>query len=196
MHPTRHQKFLFIGDSITDCHRLADPERLGDGYVRLIRDYLAAKSPADCPQIINSGTSGHKITDLRDRWQRDLLAHRPDLVSIMIGINDVWHALMPGGQGVPIEEYIQTYRELLEKTKRDLPSACVILCQPTVISPPAPSQGNDLLKPYVTAVNNLATEFQASALVKLHDTFESAHHPAPIFPGAPTASTPAPQATC
>ena len=77
---TAKSKLLFIGDSITDCGRGADPEGLGQGYVRLIRDLLRSKDPATAPIVINTGISGHKVTDLAARWDRDVFAHSPDVV--------------------------------------------------------------------------------------------------------------------
>src|SRR5688572_1892936 len=127
---TAKSKLLFIGDSITDCGRGADPEGLGQGYVRLIRDLLRSKDPATAPVVINTGISGHKVTDLAARWDRDVLAHSPDVISIKMGINDVWHGLADPSRGVPIEVYTQTYRQIL-KTLR---TGCrIVLCEPSVI---------------------------------------------------------------
>jgi lysophospholipase L1-like esterase len=61
---SRDSKILFIGDSITDCGRATDPDGIGVGYVRNIRDYLSAKDPETAPHVINTGISGHKVTDL------------------------------------------------------------------------------------------------------------------------------------
>src|SRR5690348_8852462 len=90
---SRQTKLLFIGDSITDCGRATDKDQLGSGYVRRVRDWLLAEDPVNCPAVINTGISGNRIVHLAKRWQRDVLDHKPDVVSIMIGINDVWHAL-------------------------------------------------------------------------------------------------------
>src|SRR5688500_11041895 len=92
---TRETKLLFIGDSITDAGWQGDREALGAGYVRLIHDLLLARDPAAAPNVINRGISGNKITDLAARWQRDVIALDPDMLSVMIGINDVWHDLVP-----------------------------------------------------------------------------------------------------
>src|SRR5215471_6505941 len=110
---SRDTKLLFIGDSITDCGRREDPEQLGSGFVRMIRDHLAAKDPPTCPSIINTGISGNRIPHLAKRWQRDVIDHRPDIVSIMIGINDVWHGLAGRNEGVPVDEFAQIYSQLI-----------------------------------------------------------------------------------
>src|SRR5688500_12163912 len=95
---SRDSKLLFIGDSITDAGRAADSEDIGSGYVRMIRDLLRADDHANAAQVINRGMSGDKIVDLKARWERDVIAIRPNVLSIMIGINDVWHGLKPEWQ--------------------------------------------------------------------------------------------------
>jgi acyl-CoA thioesterase I len=77
---------VFAGDSVTDCGRRTDPEGLGDGYVRDLWNDLGPQRP----QIVNVGISGNRAVDLRERWATDVLAHEPDLVSVLIGINDTW----------------------------------------------------------------------------------------------------------
>ncbi len=90
-----HSKLLMIGDSVTDCGR-ARPvgeglgNALGNGYVALIDGLLASTYPAHAIRVVNMGTSGEQVRNLLARWQTDVLAQKPDWVSIMIGINDVW----------------------------------------------------------------------------------------------------------
>lgn len=163
-------RFVFIGDSITDCGRGGEPEGLGNGYVRMIRDSLRAKDPAHAPQVLNRGISGNKVTNLRDRWQRDVIDLSPSVLSIMIGINDVWHGLNPGGAGVNLEVYRTTYGELIAQVKENHPQCAIVLCEPTIISPPAHAKGNESLRPYVNAVRELAVE-QKVAMAPLHDVF-------------------------
>ncbi|HEX8323704.1 MAG TPA: SGNH/GDSL hydrolase family protein [Tepidisphaeraceae bacterium] len=168
------QTFVFIGDSITDAGRHEDPDGLGDGYVRLVRDYLYAKDPVKAPRVINTGISGNRVTDLAKRWKDDVLDHEPDVVSIKIGINDVWHGLDGGGGGVPIEQFVEMYHVILRQLQAVVPKAKVVLCQPSVIEPPAPANGNAVLQPYVRAVGELKREFNAVAVVPLHAAFVSA----------------------
>src|SRR5690554_5891653 len=89
----RNTRLLFIGDSITDCGRRQDPEGIGSGYPRLVRDYLSAKDPDNAPVVLNTGISGNRVTCLQERWKTDVLDLKPDVLSIKIGINDVWHSL-------------------------------------------------------------------------------------------------------
>ncbi|MGB7158681.1 MAG: SGNH/GDSL hydrolase family protein [Tepidisphaeraceae bacterium] len=167
---TPKSKFVFIGDSITDCGRGGEAEGVGSGYVRLIRDYLRAKDPPHAPEVINRGISGNKVTNLRDRWQKDVIDLSPSVLSIMIGINDVWHGLNPGGTGVDIDTYKMVYAELIAQVKEKHPACAIVLCEPTIISPPAHANGNESLKRYVNAVRKLALE-QKVAIVPLHETF-------------------------
>src|SRR5438067_12179985 len=103
---TRQTQLLFIGDSITDCGWRQCPEEIGNGYVRLIRDYLCAEDPANAPVLINRGLSGNQIPDLQKRCQRDVLELSPDVPSIFIGINDVCHALIDPQSACPLDAYI------------------------------------------------------------------------------------------
>ena len=175
VHFTREIKLLFIGDSITDAGRASDAEGIGNGYVRMIRDGLRAEHPENSPQVINRGVSGNKITDLRSRWLRDVIELRPDVLSIMIGINDVWHEINPEWRpGVGIDLFVETYRELLRATKTELPKCELVLCEPTVIWPPQEPHANAALRPYVDAVNEIAREFQIDHVVHLHEAFNRA----------------------
>jgi lysophospholipase L1-like esterase len=176
---TSATKVLLIGDSITDAGWKADAEQMGSGYVRLIRDYLRAKDPKNAPQVINRGIGGNRVVDLAARWKDDVLALAPDVLSIMIGINDVWHKLAGWGAGCPIEEFIPTYRTILTQTKEKLPRCKLVLCEPTVISPPQHAEGNRALQPYVKATHDLAKEFSAEVVVPLHTTFFNAQQTRP-----------------
>lgn len=173
-HP--EMRIVFIGDSITDCGRLDDPESLGRGYVRLIREITLARDPATAPLVFNRGTSGHRVTDLADRWDRDVIALVPDVVSIKIGINDVWRQFDGLGGGVLIDEFKSTYDAILSRTLSSLPSCKIVLCEPTVFWPPADRAelGETLIKPYVKAVNELGDAFAVHAVVPLHSAFERA----------------------
>lgn len=173
-------RLLFIGDSITDCGRREDQaEAIGTGYVRRVRDWLRARDPVNAPSVVNMGISGNKVTDLQNRWQRDVLDHKPDVISVMIGINDVWHGLVPERAGVEIDAFIRTYRQILMELRARCPSCRLILCEPSVISPPAPPEGNERLQPYVRAVNDLANDFVAEAVVRLHGVFRDAEQKRP-----------------
>jgi lysophospholipase L1-like esterase len=168
-------RVLFIGDSITDCDRNADPELLGNGYVRLVRDYLAAKNPAKAPIVINRGISGNKIPDLQKRWRPDVLDVKPDVLSIFIGINDVWHSFKPDRVGCDLPTFRAGYQDILTQTRQHLPNAALVLCEPSVLWLDHEHPGaNEKLAPYIAAVNELAKRFSAHCVVELHGAFNRA----------------------
>ncbi|WP_251549779.1 SGNH/GDSL hydrolase family protein [Neobacillus muris] len=119
------QKLLFIGDSITDCER-TKPEGegsfggLGKGYVSLVDAFLQAAYPELGIRVVNKGISGHTVRHLKGRWQEDVIDQKPDWLSIMIGINDVWRQYdIPfiKEKHVYLEEYEETLRKLVTETK-------------------------------------------------------------------------------
>ncbi|HEY5705147.1 MAG TPA: SGNH/GDSL hydrolase family protein [Terrimicrobiaceae bacterium] len=181
---SRDSRWIFIGDSITDCGRRECPEAVGSGYVRGVRDWLRASKPALAPQVLNKGISGNTISDLQRRWDSDVLACEPQLVSIKIGINDVWHGL-GAGEGTSIERFREIYADILGRLRTACPKAMIVLCEPSVIWPPAPAEGNEMLKPYVAAVRETATDFGVREVVPLHGAFEKAGSARPDIEWAP-----------
>jgi len=164
------ERVEFIGDSITDCGRRQDPAGLGQGYVSVIRNLLAAHRP-NCPvEIINRGVGGDRVVDLAARWDEDVLAVAPAWLSISIGINDVWRAVTPGmeADAVPLDRFIAVYRELLEKTRGD--GIRLVLMEPTLVGDDPAGEGNRLLAGYVKAVGQMARDFEA-ILVPTHAAF-------------------------
>jgi len=103
-------RILFQGDSITDgnCGRNEDPNHiLGHGYVFLIAARHGAAFPDLKLDFINRGVSGNTVLDLEKRWQKDTLDLKPDILSILIGVND-------DGRGVPLDQYEQVYDKLIK----------------------------------------------------------------------------------
>lgn len=117
-------KIVMIGDSITDCGRtqpvaegLFDP--LGRGYVNIVSALLGAVYPDYHLRIVNVGNSGNTVRNLKERWQKDVLDLKPDWVSVMIGINDVWRQFdlpLMKETHVPIDEYEKTLDKLVVDT--------------------------------------------------------------------------------
>ena len=171
---SRDSRWIFVGDSITDSGRRQCPESVGSGYVRDVRDWLRASLPAQAPQIINKGISGSTMSDLRRRWEEDVIAHHPQLVSILIGINDVLHGLGGLDAGISIESYRENYADILGRLKNAFPQVAIVLCEPTAIWPPAPAAGSVILKPFVETVQHAGVEFGAQCVVPLHRVFEKA----------------------
>jgi lysophospholipase L1-like esterase len=129
---------LFQGDSITDANRNTDttaPNQasgLGDGYPRFIASRLLADRPADSLEFLNRGISGHKVPQLAERWDKDALDLKPNILSILIGVNDIWHTLS-GGYAGTLEAYEEGYHELLNHTRRALPDVKLVICEPFVL---------------------------------------------------------------
>lgn len=182
---SRDSRWLFIGDSITDCGRRDCPEAIGSGYPRLVRDWLRSLDPVNAPGVINTGISGNKVTDLQGRWDEDVLAHQPSLVSIKIGINDVWHGLGGRNNGVSVERFREGYSDILQRLQSALPGTTIVLCEPSVIWPPAPAEGNAVLQPYLQVVREIGEKFRAHAVVPLHAAFENAKAARPDIAWAP-----------
>ncbi|MFJ2738435.1 SGNH/GDSL hydrolase family protein [Streptomyces sp. NPDC087440] len=105
---------MFTGDSITDCGRLVSEDGLGSGYPLRIAGEWGLRHPDRPVTWLNTGIGGHKVSDLAARWHRDVLDVRPDVVSILVGVNDMgWHTLDPQGRVIPVEEFAAGYDQLL-----------------------------------------------------------------------------------
>ena len=128
---------VFQGDSITDVGRDRDltlPANLGmgSGYPFLTMTQLRLTEPEKDWQVFNRGISGNRIVDLYARWKREALNLKPDILSILIGVNDTWHE-SAFQNGVEVPRYARIYRELLEWTKSTLPSIKFVLLEPYVL---------------------------------------------------------------
>ena len=131
--------FLFQGDSITDCGRDRGAEAnanhntaLGPGYAGKIGGALLAEYPGRNLQIFNRGISGHRVVDLYARWKCDAINLAPDVISILIGVNDTWHEF-GGKNGVELDRFEQVYRMMLQLTQARLPEVKLVLCEPFVL---------------------------------------------------------------
>ncbi len=130
---------LFQGDSITDVGRDREaaglPNQqgpLGNGYAWLAAAAMLVDRPNDDLKIFNRGISGDKVYQLDDRWQKDCLDIKPNVLSILIGVNDIWH-MLKGKYNKTVVEYEQDYRALIERTKAALPNAKLVICEPFVL---------------------------------------------------------------
>jgi lysophospholipase L1-like esterase len=124
---------LFIGDSITDMQRSRKPygwdqnHLLGHSYVFLIAGRLGIDAVDSNYTFSNRGISGNTVADLKKRWQQDAIDPKPDLISILIGTNDV-------GKGVTPQAYERDYRTILSKSKKVNPNLKLVLLDPFVLS--------------------------------------------------------------
>jgi lysophospholipase L1-like esterase len=128
---------LFQGDSITDCGRSREANAvnggLGGGYVSLIAARQLAARPADGLTFLNRGISGNRIVDLYARIKADVINLKPQVLSVLIGVNDTWHEF--GGQnGVPVPKYERVYSDFLAEVREVLPKVRLVLCEPFVLN--------------------------------------------------------------
>ena len=127
---------VFQGDSITDCGRDFKTDQpncgLGGGYPNLIAARLLADNLDKELTIYNRGIGGNRVVDLYARWKCDTINLNPDIVSILIGVNDTWHEYI-SGNGVEVPRYAQFYRMLLDWTLEKLPQVKLVLCEPFVL---------------------------------------------------------------
>ena len=93
------ETLLMIGDSITDCGRRGNDPPLGSGYVRMFSELVTAHHPEREIRYINKGIGGNKVTDLKERWRDDVLYHKPDRLTVKIGINDLHSHLRGATEG-------------------------------------------------------------------------------------------------
>lgn len=125
------QRILFLGDSITDAGRIRtledDGTHLGYGYAAQVAASLGCEFPGQF-EFFNKGISGNKITDIYARMGRDVTALKPDYMSFMIGVNDVWH--MNKGDGVRIDRFEKIYRMFIEDVLEALPNLKIMLMTP------------------------------------------------------------------
>lgn len=118
-------RIVFLGDSITAGGNGKS------GYIGVIRAYLADKKPDLKIECIGAGISGNKVPDLQKRLDRDVLAKKPTVVVIYIGINDVWHWDTQKSGGTKKEDFESGLKEIIRKIKDA--GARVVLCTPSVI---------------------------------------------------------------
>ncbi len=157
-------KIVFYGDSITDMNRDRNEDfgffSYGVGYPNLIAAKLTKDHP-DAYKIYNRGISGDRVVDLYARIKRDVWNLEPDVLSILIGINDVWHELETQN-GVDIVRFEKIYRMIIEETKERLPNIKIMLCEPFVLKGKGTvGKYNDFLqvRDYAKVVKKLADEY-------------------------------------
>lgn len=132
------QTVLFQGDSITDANRRRgrkgpnDPAALGHGYAFHTAAEILRRFPEMNLQVFDRGISGDKVYQLADRWEKDCLRLKPDVLSILVGVNDYCHPIFHGN-GKTVAEYEQDYDELLDRTRAKLPDVRLILGEPFLL---------------------------------------------------------------
>lgn len=127
---------LFQGDSITDAGRDKknqdkpnNPGSLGRGYPLYAASNLLGSHPSLDLQVYNRGISGHKVPQLQARWQKDTLDLKPAVLSILIGVNDMWHK-MNGKYDGTVETFRDGLDALIKDTRKNLPDTIIVICEP------------------------------------------------------------------
>ena len=134
----KDNKILFQGDSITDAGRdkknqIPNAQKaLGGGYAWMAASHLLISNPEFNLTIHNRGISGNKVHQLAARWDKDCIALQPDILSILIGVNDIWHGLNGRYDGT-VKTYEKDFIALLERTRKSLPNTRFIICEPFVL---------------------------------------------------------------
>ena len=174
-----NSRLLFIGDSITDCGRKrpigegAFDQALGNGYVSLIDAALAAVYPDFAIRIINMGVSGETVQDLKSRWTSDVLNLKPDWLSILIGINDVWQLISQPWQtdiGASIDEYAATLDDLVLQVRSNVHGQ--ILMTPYFLEPNLQEPMREMMDRYGGVVAQIAKNHNG-ILVNTQKRFDS-----------------------
>jgi lysophospholipase L1-like esterase len=168
----RGGRVLFIGDSITDAGRdRSCGDDLGTGYAMMASAWFTARHPGHRATFLNRGISGDRVRDLRARWEDDCLALAPQVVSVLIGINDTWRRYTRDDP-TSADDFARDYRHLLVAT-RPL-GAQLVLVEPFLVPlDDAQRAWRADLDPKVEVVRTLAAEFGAT-LVAVDELFQAA----------------------
>jgi lysophospholipase L1-like esterase len=139
LHLSKYDIILFQGDSITDAGRKWEDENnpnqismLGTGYPLFTAASILANHAGKELKIYNRGISGNKVFQLVERWEKDCIQLQPNILSILIGVNDFWHTKSHAYEGT-VATYENDYRNLLAQTQQDLPEVKIVICEPFII---------------------------------------------------------------
>ncbi len=142
-------KILFQGDSITDAGRSrTDDVNVGTGYPLLVKASLGFENPGEY-EFFNRGIGGNRIVDVYARIKADIINLKPDVMSLLIGVNDVWHELGDNPNGVDADKFFKIYSMLIEEVKDALPDLKIMIMEPFVLSASSTSEKYDVFRPEV-----------------------------------------------
>ncbi|MEU0932917.1 GDSL-type esterase/lipase family protein [Embleya sp. NPDC005971] len=167
---------MFTGDSITDCQRSAGEQGLGFGYPLRVAGEWGFRRPDRAVTWLNSAQAGDKVSDLESRWQADVLDARPDVLSILVGMNDVgWHTYAPDGHVISAQDFAAGYDRLLAPLAEA--GVDLILIEPFLLPISGPVEVGDMrlgadvrrewradLDPKIQVVRELARRYGAHLL--------------------------------
>ena len=178
----KNVRLLFQGDSITDAGRdKRDFHDLGNGYPKYAAELLKESNPEINFDFINLGISGNRTGQLFDRLYPDAIALQPDVISILIGINDIWHRGAFSYVATTDEQIELNYREILKNLKAKT-NAKIVMLAPYVLDAEDKAPMKNELTTVLPIVRKLADEF-ADAYIPLDELFEEAMatQPAPLY---------------
>jgi lysophospholipase L1-like esterase len=183
--PAKDNVILFQGDSITDSGRNKEdssynnPRSLGSGYPMLAAANLLERYASLNLKIFNKGISGNKVYQLAERWDKDCLEIKPDILSILIGVNDIWHTLNGNYKGT-VEIYRKDFTALLERTKKALPGVKLVIGEPFAV--PGIKAVNEKWYPEFYAYQKAAREIAeqtGAAFIPYQKVYDEAQKKAP-----------------
>ncbi|GLX66702.1 SGNH/GDSL hydrolase family protein [Paenibacillus glycanilyticus] len=176
----QEQRFVVIGDSITDCERRFPHgeglfQGVGKGYVALVDALLQTAYPELAIRVTNMGIGGNTVRDLKARWQSDVLGLEPDWLAVMIGINDVWRQFDQPNireSHISLEEYEQTLEELVKSAKQGVQG--LVIMTPFYLEPNPEDRMRKRMDEYGQAARRVA-ERTGSGFIDVQAAF------APLF---------------
>ena len=157
-------RILFQGDSITDAGSYGKEYPNLTGYTAYTAELIG-----EGHEYINRGISGNRAVDVLDRYDRDILDVRPDIMTMLIGINDVWRRF-DSGLYESAETYGEYLREILKKTREDLPDTKIILMEPYLLPAPDKKYFRPALAEFIEVARDIAVEY-ADAYIPLDGLF-------------------------
>jgi len=175
-------KIVFQGDSITDAGRdYRNYHDVGPGYAKYASELIVANHPDKEFEFINFGISGNRTGQLFDRLYKDTLQFDPDIISILIGINDIWHRYYFDMVSTTDEQIALNYRCILERIKRES-HAKILIMSPFILDAELPDIMREDLGRILPVIRGLADEF-ADAYIPLDEIFEEAlkTQPEPLY---------------
>jgi len=139
------QRILFQGDSITDAKRNKEDDKYGGmGYPTLVAAQMGFEHP-QCYEFLNRGVSGNRVVDLLARVKQDIINLNPQILSILVGVNDVWHEIS-SQNGVDSDQYEVIYDLLVSQIKKALPEIKIMILEPFVLKGAATEESWDLFR--------------------------------------------------
>ena len=173
-------KILFQGDSITDAGRDYDNyHNMGNGYPKYASELIKEAYPNMDFEFFNFGISGNRTGQLFDRLYPEAIAHDPDIISILIGINDIWHRYGVNKIATTDAQIELNYRTILTEIKSKT-HAKIIMISPYLLDVPHDEPIREDLKTVLPIIYKLADEF-ADVFIPLDKHFEEAIKTQPHF---------------